>query len=103
MWLNIKRALNSLRKIDCQFFTDVLIFDYMYGGTAIYRIARRQVKFIIAECQLFYRGGEFFLVLNSVRVPNIQLLTYTQIFVESPLRVYRGLCYNGVRHIRYPM
>ena len=65
-------------------------------------IAKRQVKFIIAECQLFYRGGDIF-VLNSVRVPNIQLLTYTQIFVELPLRVYRGLCYNGVRHIRYPM
>ena len=65
-------------------------------------IAKRQVKFIIAECQLFYRGGDIF-VLNSVRVPNIQLLTYTQIFVEFPLRVYRGLCYNGVRHIRYPM
>ena len=48
-------------------------------------------------------GRGFFFVLNSVRVPNIQLLTYTQIFVESPLRVYRGLCYNGVRHIRYPM
>ena len=48
-------------------------------------------------------GRGFFFVLNSVRVPNIQLLTYTQIFVELPLRVYRGLCYNGVLHIRYPM
>ena len=55
-------------------------------------------------------GRGFFFVLNSVRVPNILLLTYTQIFVELPLPyppglpgtlLYRGLSYqvSNVKHI----
>ena len=79
----------------------------MYGGTAIYRIARRQVKFIIAECQLLYRGGDFF-VLNRCQgskhsaahlYPNIRRLPPSG---SSGAFVIKGFVISGIQCKTYP-